>query len=220
MVEKNKPEWQNPMVFERNREAGHATLIPHADVVSALRGERESSPCFMSLNGDWSFKWSPNPESAPVGFEKSYYDASAWDMIPVPSNWQMHSYGKPIYTNVQYPFPTDDLPRVPEKDNPISKKFGKVLDSIGSQYGESLQNELLNRLERTISDFNDEVNEMIDELQRRSVERREQLHNLWEQRNEEPAPVVESKEEPEEEPAGEVSDWEKRLEMLDKKSGK
>lgn len=34
----------------------------------------------------------------------------------VPSNWQMHGFDIPIYTNVIYPFPLDP-PRVPE-DNP------------------------------------------------------------------------------------------------------
>lgn len=29
---------------------------------------------------------------------------SSWDTIPVPSNWEMHGYGTPIYTNFTYPF--------------------------------------------------------------------------------------------------------------------
>lgn len=34
----------------------------------------------------------------------------------VPSNWQMHGFDRPIYTNVIYPFPLDP-PHVPD-DNP------------------------------------------------------------------------------------------------------
>ena len=34
----------------------------------------------------------------------------------VPSNWEMHGFGRPIYTNVVYPFPLNP-PRVPD-DNP------------------------------------------------------------------------------------------------------
>lgn len=34
----------------------------------------------------------------------------------VPSNWQMHGFDRPIYTNTVYPFPMDP-PKVPE-DNP------------------------------------------------------------------------------------------------------
>ncbi len=28
---------------------------------------------------------------------------SSWKEIPVPSNWEMHGYGTPIYTNITYP---------------------------------------------------------------------------------------------------------------------
>ena len=32
------------------------------------------------------------------------YDVSRWDDIPVPSNWELSGYGKPVYTNILYPF--------------------------------------------------------------------------------------------------------------------
>ena len=38
-----------------------------------------------------------------------------WDALPVPSNWQMHGYGVPNYTNVAYPYPVDP-PRVPTEN--------------------------------------------------------------------------------------------------------
>ena len=38
------------------------------------------------------------------------FDANRWADLPVPSNWQMHGYGKPHYTNVPYPFPVSYLP--------------------------------------------------------------------------------------------------------------
>ena len=107
----------------------------------------------------------------------------------------------------------------PESSNYISSKLGTILENIGSQYGESLQSELLNRMERTIADFNDEVNEMIEELQNRSLERQERLKNLVEQASEETTdePVAETEEETTDEPAHEMSEWERRLEMLEKK---
>ena len=33
----------------------------------------------------------------------------------VPSNWQMHGFDRPIYTNVMYPFPLNP-PKVPEEN--------------------------------------------------------------------------------------------------------
>ena len=44
------------------------------------------------------------PEDRPKDFYKTNYDVSAWAEIPVPSNWEMHGYGTPIYTNITYPF--------------------------------------------------------------------------------------------------------------------
>jgi beta-galactosidase/beta-glucuronidase len=112
-------DWENPGMVGQNKEPGHATLLPYADVATALREDRRASPYLMLLNGDWKFQWSPNPASAPEGFYRAEADVSGWDSISVPGNWQLQGYGKPIYTNVQYPFPADDLPRVPQDDNPV-----------------------------------------------------------------------------------------------------
>jgi beta-galactosidase/beta-glucuronidase len=118
MNPKKLNDWQNLQVVGRNKEPGHATLVPYADDVTALGGDREASPYFKSLNGDWKFKYAPNPASAPADFYEDDFEASEWATISVPGNWQLRGYDRPIYTNVQYPFPIDDLPRVPEDDNP------------------------------------------------------------------------------------------------------
>jgi len=125
------PDWNNPQVTSRNREPAHATLVPYADAATALAGDREASPFFKLLNGDWHFAWSPTPAAAPAGFYREDFDAGDWDTIPVPGNWQMQGYGKPIYVNWGYPFPQDGKPRtlppiardrpllpIPEDDNP------------------------------------------------------------------------------------------------------
>ncbi|MDH5441333.1 MAG: hypothetical protein OEY31_12095, partial [Candidatus Bathyarchaeota archaeon] len=97
------PDWENSRVVERNKEPAHATLIPYANKDTALSGERSHSPWFLSLNGNWKFSLAPNPELAPKDFHRSDFDVEGWDTIPVPSNWQMLGYDKPIYTNVTYP---------------------------------------------------------------------------------------------------------------------
>ena len=111
-------DWENPEIVERNREAPHCTLIPYPDEGRAAKCDREASPFFKSLNGRWKFKYSPNPNSRPVDFHRPDYDDSSWDEIDVPSNWEMKGYGRPIYTNVQYPFKPDP-PKVPHDDNPV-----------------------------------------------------------------------------------------------------
>jgi beta-galactosidase/beta-glucuronidase len=124
-------DWDNPLVLERNREPAHVTLVPYADEAAARGGEREVSPFFESLNGEWKFYWATNPASAPDGFYAEDFDASGWDTISVPGNWQLQGYDKPIYVNWGYAFPQDGRPRkypeiarneplppIPEDDNP------------------------------------------------------------------------------------------------------
>lgn len=111
------PDWENPKAVERNREPAHVTLVPYPDEQTALSGERDKSPWFLSLNGDWKFRLAPNPDLVPKDFHKVDYDLTEWDTVPVPRNWQMLGYDRPIYTNVVYPFPADP-PRVPHDNNP------------------------------------------------------------------------------------------------------
>jgi beta-galactosidase/beta-glucuronidase len=108
-------DWENPRLPHRNRLPARAFTFPYPDAATALTGERGRSPWFHSLNGQWKFHCAPTPIEAPEGFYADAYDVSAWDELPVPSCWQMHGYGRPHYTNVQYPFPVDP-PYVPTEN--------------------------------------------------------------------------------------------------------
>ena len=111
-------DWENSEVFGRNKEPAHCTSTPYPDIAEALWGDPEASPLRMSLNGDWRFNWRRKPADRPMGFESPQFDDSGWALLPVPSNWQMHGYGIPIYTNVTYPFKVDP-PRIPHDYNPV-----------------------------------------------------------------------------------------------------
>ena len=113
------PDWENPQMIGRNKEAARATAIPFADVDAALNGDPAGSPWYVSLNGEWSFHWSPNPAQRPVDFFRPDYDVSSWKLTPVPANWQLHGYDYPIYTNIRYPWGEADPPRVPHDFNPV-----------------------------------------------------------------------------------------------------
>ena len=106
--------WEHPETVQLGRLPARATLTPYPDVESARA--RGPSPWVKSLNGDWRFTLAPRPEAAPTGFSQPDFDDSAWATLPVPSNWTMHGFDRPQYTNVQMPF---DLPppHVPD-DNP------------------------------------------------------------------------------------------------------
>ncbi|MDX1315024.1 MAG: glycoside hydrolase family 2 TIM barrel-domain containing protein, partial [Eudoraea sp.] len=97
-------DWENQAIISINKEAPHATYIPYSDIDQALREVPGNSPWYQSLNGTWKFNWVSHPDMRLVDFYKTNYDVSYWDDIIVPSNWQLQGYGKPIYTNVRYPF--------------------------------------------------------------------------------------------------------------------
>ena len=98
------PDWENPAMFDQNKELPHTTFIPFEDETSALTKKRKESVYYHSLNGLWKFNWVRKPADRPVDFHKLSYDVSGWDSIPVPSNWELEGYGVPIYVNHQYEF--------------------------------------------------------------------------------------------------------------------
>lgn len=120
-------DWDNPQLLGRNKEPAHATLMPYATIDEALAGQRHASPYSQLLNGAWRFHWSPNPAAAPATFHQPDFDASGWELTPVPSNWELqpgftekgiNKYDPPVYSNITYPFDISNLPAVPADDNP------------------------------------------------------------------------------------------------------
>ncbi|WP_369744859.1 glycoside hydrolase family 2 TIM barrel-domain containing protein [Paenarthrobacter sp. AMU7] len=84
----------------------------------------------LSLNGQWRFRLLPGAPGTPGGrgvlppdedieaIADEALDDSSWDTIPVPAHWVLEGegrYGRPIYTNVQFPFPAN-APHVPDEN--------------------------------------------------------------------------------------------------------
>ncbi|TAJ11786.1 DUF4981 domain-containing protein [Marinilabiliaceae bacterium JC017] len=110
----NRTDWENPKMFNQNKEAPHATLMPFASVDAALTKKRNASIYYKSLNGTWKFNWVRKPVDRPVDFYKPGFDVSDWNDIKVPSNWELQGYGIPIYVNHQYEFADFKAPVSPE----------------------------------------------------------------------------------------------------------
>lgn len=84
-------------------------------------GKREARTAFyedslekISLNGDWKFKYLEAPELSPEGFMEPGA-GKEWDVIDVPSVWQLRGYDRMHYTDVWYPFPVNP-PFVPSEN--------------------------------------------------------------------------------------------------------
>ena len=113
-VEKPKiksPKWEDETVFEENKERAVATYMPYESEAAMLAdAEYYATPWtvpvnsrYQSLNGTWKFNLVSEPSQRPMTFFEEGFDDSQWDEIPVPSNWEMQGYDKPIYCNVEYP---------------------------------------------------------------------------------------------------------------------
>ncbi len=100
-------EWESPERIALNKEQPHAVFYSFADVTTARKVLPENSTYRMSLNGDWKFNWAPDPDKRPKDFYRTDYDVTGWDVIPVPSSWNIYGvqkdgtlkYGTPIYVN-------------------------------------------------------------------------------------------------------------------------
>ena len=104
-------DWENPGVTQLNRLAAHPPFASWRNSEEA-RTDRPSQES-RSLNGEWRFAWFPAPEAVPESWlERDLPDA---DTVIVPSNWQMHGYDAPIYTNVTYPIAVNP-PYVPTEN--------------------------------------------------------------------------------------------------------
>lgn len=108
-------DFEDESILQRGRTAAHATFVPHGSVEEALSYEPGLSESYRCLSGTWRFKLVPRPEAAPEGFTMPGYDDAGWAELAVPSHWQLEGFGRPQYTNVNYPFPVDP-PRVPSEN--------------------------------------------------------------------------------------------------------
>ncbi|WP_430810733.1 MULTISPECIES: glycoside hydrolase family 2 TIM barrel-domain containing protein [unclassified Carboxylicivirga] len=118
------PDWQNPKVFEINKEAATAHFIPFESERDAWDGVAANSAYRQSLNGTWKFNLAKTPEQRPADFYKESYDVSDWDNIQVPANWEVAGFDTAIYVNTTYPFwdiarKRPEPPLIPEGYNPV-----------------------------------------------------------------------------------------------------
>lgn len=109
-------DFQDFKTLHRNLLSPRSYFFAYQQQEEALTYERKLARGFQLLNGNWKFHYADCPEAAPECFFQEEYDDAGWADLVVPSHWELNGYGKPHYTNVQYPFPVDP-PYIPS-DNP------------------------------------------------------------------------------------------------------
>ncbi|MAX00518.1 MAG: beta-galactosidase [Sphingomonas sp.] len=111
-------EWEDPKVFEVNREAPRAALFNFESIAAAQRNQSSQSSLHQSLDGSWKFHWARNPSERPTDFWKPGFDVSGWRDIKVPGIIEAQGYDRPYYVNEGYPFPMNQ-PLMPDDYAPV-----------------------------------------------------------------------------------------------------
>ena len=124
--EREHPEWEDPTVYAINKETPRAWFIPFSEDGTKVAGDIFNSDVLRSLNGEWKFHLAVNPSERPYYFFKNDYDVRDWDVIEVPSNWEVIGYDVPIYTNVKYPHEKTP-PTIQDHYNPVGS-FKKTFE--------------------------------------------------------------------------------------------
>ncbi|GES58627.1 beta-galactosidase [Aspergillus terreus] len=99
----NSPDWNNLDVLHRNTLPPRSHFYLYQDEERAASGDRNQS-LIKLLNGTWKFRYDRTPLRIPKWDD---LDPASWANITVPGMWQLQGYGRPQYTNVNYPFPVD-----------------------------------------------------------------------------------------------------------------
>ncbi|GJM64471.1 glycoside hydrolase family 2 TIM barrel-domain containing protein [Persicobacter diffluens] len=108
---------QDPEITAVNRMEMVADFISFPNRTAWQKDENEYH---LSLDGQWKFRYCVAPSLWSESFFEKDYKTNNWDEIPVPSNWEMHGYGYPHYTNIKYPFPKN-APFVPDSLNRVGQ---------------------------------------------------------------------------------------------------
>ena len=108
---------------------------------------------------------------------------------------------------------TVDLKNADATKNYLSDKLDDLIDGISDSYGTVLMDELIARLEKTVSEFNDEVGSLMGQLKEKGELRDELMEKIKRDSHEDPSDLTDK--EPVEKK--EMSAWEKKLEELDKR---
>ena len=100
-------EWQAPGELGYNKLPARALFSSFSSVGEARKVLPEYAKDYLSLDGEWRFHFSKNPDERPKDFFTRGYDDSRWDRLQVPVSWNMAGiqkdgtlkYGVPIYVN-------------------------------------------------------------------------------------------------------------------------
>ena len=137
-------EWQAPGELGYNKLPARALFSSFSSVDEARKVLPEYAKDYLSLDGEWRFHFSKNPDERPKDFFTRGYDDSRWDRLQVPVSWNMAGiqkdgtlkYGVPIYVNqwviFKYNIEPDDWKKGVMREPPKNYTTYKYRNEVGS----------------------------------------------------------------------------------------
>ncbi len=107
--------YEDPHTFSVNACPLRSYYIPTSAKQSLSWQNRRETDRFFLLNGEWKFRYFSSIYDCTEEFFAQGYDTTAFDTLPVPSNWQDHGYDRHQYSNTRFVFPFDP-PYVPHEN--------------------------------------------------------------------------------------------------------
>ncbi len=113
--------WLNPAVNRVNTLTAHTPLFPFETAELAATGNKSLSQHYLSMEGEWRFRFDNDHNSAPADFFRTdYQEDASWTAFPVPGLFELNGFGDATYKNIGYAWATQfdsEPPYVSEKNN-------------------------------------------------------------------------------------------------------
>ena len=133
-------EWHDMSVNEINRLPVHASFFAYESDQLAMKGDKKQSGRYLSIDGDWRFRWVANADQRPTDFYLTDLDDSDWNTLRMPAIWELNGFGDPEYVNIGFAWRghfQNNPPEVPVKDNHVGS-YRRTIDIPQSWNGSQI----------------------------------------------------------------------------------
>ena len=133
-------EWHDMSVNEINRLPVHASFFAYENDQLAMKGDKKQSGRYLSIDGEWRFRWVANADQRPTDFYLTDLDDSDWNTLRTPAIWELNGFGDPEYVNIGFAWRghfQNNPPEVPVKDNHVGS-YRRTIDIPQSWMGEQI----------------------------------------------------------------------------------
>jgi len=133
-------EWHDMSVNEINRLPVHASFFAYESDQLAMKGDKKQSGRYLSIDGEWRFRWVANADQRPTDFYLTDLDDSDWNTLRTPAIWELNGFGDPEYVNIGFAWRghfQNNPPEVPVKDNHVGS-YRRTIDIPESWNGSQI----------------------------------------------------------------------------------